>query len=59
MYVLWSLRGNGWLTKMGNTSSELSAALCLDLSDARSRVAKSKDFEGRPQLLPIRLEDIE
>ncbi len=57
-YVLWSIRGQGWLTATGNATSDIANAQQFPKSKALARVRASKDFDGRPGLLPISTDDL-
>jgi hypothetical protein len=57
MYLLYSTRNNGWLTRSSTYSTDLIEAVRHERETALAMVKRHKEQAGYP-LLPIREEDL-
>ena len=58
MYLLYSLRSHGWLTKGSTYSTELASAKVVDRDEAIDTCRRFKS-EGGHNLIPVRQEDLQ
>jgi hypothetical protein len=58
MYILYSTRSNGWLTKTSTYSTDISQARIYERDDALAMVRRAKT-QASHNLLPVRQEDIQ
>jgi hypothetical protein len=58
IYLLYSPRSQGWLSRAGNYNSDITQARTFDREAALAMVRKHKS-QGAHNMLPVRQEDLQ